>query len=91
MTATRRRPGPIMLTADPASRMTARTAVRAPEPDEPPMVTTSLARATSGLRGVRHRRMPSSKPRYVLCGALQLVAYVVYSSLATVSGFCKTW
>jgi non-ribosomal peptide synthetase-like protein len=62
-------------------------ALRPVEPVEPPMITTSLARAASAVRGVRHRQVKSSRPRYLLCGALQFLSFVVYSSLTALATF----
>ena len=71
-----------------AASSPAPAAVAAPaEPDELPMITTSLARAAGAVRGVRHRRVRRSRPRPVLCGALQLLAFVAYSTASAVAGF----
>jgi non-ribosomal peptide synthetase-like protein len=65
------------------------TAVGAAESSDPPMFNTSIMRAVRAVRAVRaarHRHTPTRTPRYVLCGALQLLFLIGYPSLTAVVG-----
>jgi non-ribosomal peptide synthetase-like protein len=66
------------------------TGASADSPDRP-VIATSIAQVAGTVRSARHRRMPAaSRPRYVLCGVLQLLFLLGYPSLvafAAISGY----